>query len=143
MTDDLSHVIIWRNKIMKTVEAEIKTKHALTESPECWEPDRKQFVKWTAEGAVKSSVVCWVFCNVRHTLVVGNMIVFRRVCDKKVFFYCKTRWHHGKRYPPLTMLLSWAVFLLHFMQRLKRKSPTCCRVLPVTAHTELAVEGIN
>ena len=36
-----------------------------------------QIVKWTAEGTGKSSSL--VFCDVRHTSVVGNMKVFRKV----------------------------------------------------------------
>lgn len=40
----------------KTVEAEIKTKFALTESLGRWKPDSMQFVKWPAEGAVKNSI---------------------------------------------------------------------------------------
>ena len=38
---------------------------AFTESLGCWEPDEKQVVKWTAEGAVKCKVYIYrVFCNV-------------------------------------------------------------------------------
>lgn len=33
----------------------------------------KQVIKWTAEGAVKGD--SRVFCNVRHTLVAGDMLV--------------------------------------------------------------------
>ena len=38
-----------------------------------------QDIKWTAEGAVKG--LCYVnqvFCDVRHTSVAGNMLVFRK-----------------------------------------------------------------
>ena len=34
-----------------------------------------QITKWTAEGAVKG--FGRVFCDVRHTSVAGNMLVFR------------------------------------------------------------------
>lgn len=33
----------------------------------------KQVIKWTTEGAVKGD--SRVFCNVRHTLVAGDMLV--------------------------------------------------------------------
>ena len=52
---------------------EIKTDRALTERPERWEPDRTQPVKWTTEGTGKGNI--WVFCDVRHTLVVWDMSV--------------------------------------------------------------------
>lgn len=38
-------------------------------------PIEMQFIKWTAEGMVKGFFR--VFHDVRHTLVVGNMLVFR------------------------------------------------------------------
>ena len=44
-----------------------------------------QDIKWTAEGAVKG--LCYVnqvFCDVRHTSVVGNMKVFRKSTGRSV-----------------------------------------------------------
>jgi len=35
--------------------------------------DRTQAIKWTAEGAVNGNLL--VFCDVRHTLVVIDMLV--------------------------------------------------------------------
>lgn len=48
-----------------------------------------QVVKWTAEGTGKSN--CLVFCDVRHTLVAGNMQVFRKVHGS----FRESRWHRG------------------------------------------------
>lgn len=48
-----------------------------------------QIAKWTAEGAGKGS--SRVFCDVRHTSVAGNMMVFRKVHG----FSRESRWHHG------------------------------------------------
>lgn len=46
---------------------------------------RKQFVKWTTEGAVKS--LGRVFCDVEHTLVAGNMMVFLKVRENSKYIY--------------------------------------------------------
>ena len=59
--------------INQTVDVEIKTERALTESPGGWEPGRTQAVKWTTEGAVKG--ICRVFRDVWHTSVARDMSV--------------------------------------------------------------------
>ena len=46
--------------------------HALAESPGCWEPGRKQTVKWTTEGAVKGLAEYAATCG--HTSVAEGMI---------------------------------------------------------------------
>ena len=38
-----------------------------------------QVAKWTAEGTGKG--FCLVFCDVRHTSVAGNMLVFRKSAE--------------------------------------------------------------
>ena len=43
---------------------------AFTESPGCWEPDEKQVVKWTAEGAVK----CESFSFTEYSATLGKRI---------------------------------------------------------------------
>ncbi len=49
---------------------------AFTESLRCWEPGKKQVVKWTAEGAVKSkSFVLSILRRCRQTLSAGDMLV--------------------------------------------------------------------
>ena len=50
---------------------------------------RTQTVKWAAEGARKGS--SRVFCDVRHTSVAGNMLVFRREQGVSP----EPRWHRG------------------------------------------------
>lgn len=54
-----------------------------------------QVVKWTAEGTGKGNCLteqqCLVFCDVRHTSVVGNMQVFRKVHGS----FRESRWHRG------------------------------------------------
>ena len=50
---------------------------------------RTQTVKWAAEGARKGSNR--VFCDVRHTSVAGNMLVFRREQGVSP----EPRWHRG------------------------------------------------
>lgn len=63
---------------------EIKAKDALTESGECWEPVEMQFAKWTTEGIVKGLLRVRVFYDVGHTLVAGNMLVFRKVYGQSI-----------------------------------------------------------
>lgn len=48
-----------------------------------------QIAKWTAEGAGKGS--SRVFCDVGHTSVAGNMLVFRKVHGS----FRESRWHRG------------------------------------------------
>ena len=48
-----------------------------------------QVAKWTAEGTGKG--FCLVCCDVRHTSVAGNMLVFRKVHGS----FRESRWHRG------------------------------------------------
>lgn len=48
-----------------------------------------QIAKWTAEGAVKGGGR--VFCDVGHTSVAGNMMVFRKAHGS----FRESRWHRG------------------------------------------------
>ena len=48
-----------------------------------------QIAKWTAEGAGKGSGR--VFCDVGHTSVAGNMLVFRKAHG----LFRESRWHRG------------------------------------------------
>lgn len=57
-----------------------------------WEGESRaemQIAKWTAEGTVKGS--CRVSCDVGHTSVVGNILVFRKVHG----LFRESGWHRG------------------------------------------------
>lgn len=57
---------------------------------------RTQLVKWTAEGAVKSRKAQYsATCG--HTLVAGNMLVFRKEREESVHHGMgrEARWHRG------------------------------------------------
>ena len=55
--------------------------YAFTESLRCWESGKKQFVKWTAEGAGKQGIprICPEYSATwRHTSIAGDMMVSRQ-----------------------------------------------------------------
>ena len=77
--DKWARLLYNMDNFIKTVEAGIKAMEAITESPDCWEPDMKHTVKWAAEGARERENlsmlrrvgmrqlpgVCWYFAKAR------------------------------------------------------------------------------
>jgi len=85
-------IIISIKYLPKTVDVEIKTDRALSESRSCCELGRTQIVKWTTEGAMKGfsrvfrDEKAYVSCQ-EYVSILISVRIFR-----------KTRWHRGYKF---------------------------------------------